>query len=95
MNKLVVIMGLKTGRNMDVNLVAHKGSSKVVNIGDNMGVNMDVNIGVNMLVNMGLNMDVNMFVDLKRGSTQMFKLNLTLFQHLEKKGDGLTDVHTD
>ena len=38
-----------------------------------------------MGVNMSVHMDVNMVVDLKCGSTQMFKLNLTLYQHLEEK----------
>ena len=79
-------------KNVDL-VVAHKGSRKVVNMGVNIGVNMGANIGVNMGVtmcvhmgvNMGLNMNVNMIVDLKPGRTQMFKLNLTLFQHLEKK----------
>ena len=50
-------------------MVAHKESSKVVNIGVKMGVTMGVNMGVNI--------DVNMVVDLKHGSTQMFKLILT------------------
>ena len=49
-----------------------------------MGVNISVNIGVNMVV------------DLRFGSTQMLKLNLTLFQHIDKKGiDRLTDVRTE
>ena len=58
-----------------LNVLVHKGSSKVINMGLNKGVNIGVTIGAHM----GVNIDVNMIIDLNDGRPQRFKLNLTLF----------------